>query len=112
VDALFSVVCRLPSIFEGEGFDVDADKVMFEIYKEAMYTNRYRVVYFTELNESNKEQEINRALAGEHFYDGFLRRYRIDEAKRIIDGFIERLNNGEQIDTSELDEALAPYVPS
>ncbi|MBI4532276.1 MAG: hypothetical protein HY709_12235 [Candidatus Latescibacteria bacterium] len=91
---------------------MDAEKVMFEIYREAMYTDRYRVVYFTELNESNKDQEINRALSGEHVYDGFLRRYRLDEAKRIIDGFIERLNNGEHVDTGELDKTLAPYTPS
>jgi hypothetical protein len=59
---------------------MEADKVMFEIYREAAYTGKYRVVYFTELNDANKEYEINRALSGEHFYDGFIRNYRKEEA--------------------------------
>ena len=45
---------------------------MFEIYRETTYTGKYRVVYFTELQDHDKETEINRAMAGEHFYDGFL----------------------------------------
>ena len=40
----------------------ESDKIMFEIYRETEYTGRYRVVYFTELQEHNKESEINRAL--------------------------------------------------
>jgi hypothetical protein len=37
----------------------ESDKVMFEIYRETEYTGRYRVVYFTELQDHNKETEIN-----------------------------------------------------
>ena len=54
------------------------DKIMFEIYRETEYTGKYRVVYFTELQDHNKESEINHAMAGEHLYDGFLRSYRKD----------------------------------
>ena len=45
----------------------ESDKIMFEVYKEATYSGKYRVVYFTELQDHNKEAEINRAMAGEHF---------------------------------------------
>jgi len=61
------------------------DRIMFEIYRETTYSGRYRVVYFTELNDHNRETEINRALAGEHFYDGFITSFRKDEAKAIIE---------------------------
>ena len=40
------------------------DKIMFEIYKESIYSDKYRVVYFTELHEHNKEREIDRAMKG------------------------------------------------
>ena len=50
----------------------ESDKVMFEIYREADYAQQYGVVYFTEWNEHNKETEINRAMAGEHFFACFL----------------------------------------
>lgn len=42
----------------------ESDKVMFEIYRETEYTGKYRVVYFTELQDHNKETEINHAMAG------------------------------------------------
>ena len=40
----------------------ESDKIMFEVYKEAAYTGLYRVVYFTELQDHNKEFEISRAM--------------------------------------------------
>jgi hypothetical protein len=90
---------------------MEADKVMFEIYRESTYTGKYCVVYFTELNEHNKEHEINRAMAGEHFYDGFIKNYRKDEAKEVIDGLLKRLNEGEKLTTADVDSALVKYVP-
>jgi len=84
---------------------------MFEVYRETAYSGQYRVVYFTELDEHNKEIEIARALAGDHYVDGYLRNYTKEEAKRIIDDLLERLNRGEQISPqrflSQLDDYLA-----
>ena len=91
---------------------MESDKVMFEIYRETSYNRKYRVVYFTELNEHNKEYEINRALSGEHFYDGFIRNFKKDEAKRIIDDLLRRMNSGEELTGDDFDRALADYVPA
>jgi len=88
----------------------ESERVMFEIYREASYNQRYQVVYFTELNEHNKEAEINRALAGEHFYDGYLSGINKDAAKAIIDRTVNRLNNGEPISPDELEHELAGYL--
>ncbi|HYW41866.1 MAG TPA: hypothetical protein VE959_03345 [Bryobacteraceae bacterium] len=88
----------------------ESDKVMFEIYRETEYTGQYRVVYFTELSDHNKETEINHALAGEHFFDGFIRNYGKDEAKGIIDSLLLRLNNGEPVDPKEVERALGEHM--
>ena len=88
----------------------EADKVMFEIYKETEYTGQYRVVYFTELSEHNKESEINHALTGEHFYDGFIKNFGKDEAKQIIGSLLERLNGGERFDSAEVERALGDHI--
>jgi len=88
----------------------EADKVMFEIYRETEYTGLYRVVYFTELEDHNKESEINHALAGEHVYDGFIRNYRKEEAKEIIGGIVDRLNSGERVDPQEIERALGDHI--
>ncbi len=89
---------------------MESDKVMFEIYREAAYTGKYRVVYYTELNENNKEWEINRALSGEHFYDGFIKNYRKDEAKDIIDMLLKRLNDGENLAPADVESALSEHM--
>ncbi len=89
---------------------MESDKVMFEIYREAAYTGKYRVVYYTELNENNKEWEINRALSGEHYYDGFIKNYRKDEAKDIVDSILKRLNDGEKLTPNDIEAALSEHI--
>ena len=88
----------------------ESDKVMFEIYRETEYTGKYRVVYFTELQDHNKETEINHALTGEHFYDGFLKNYRKEEAKEIISAILDRLNNGEKLNPQQVEAALGDHI--
>lgn len=84
---------------------------MFEVYREEGYGRRYRVVYFTELDEHNKESEINAAMAGEHFFDGFIRERGSREAKAVIDEMLSRLNGGEAVSSEEFEAALKPYMP-
>ena len=88
----------------------ESDKVMFEIYREVQYSGKYRVVYFTELQDHNKETEINHALNGEHYYDGFIKNYRKEEAKQIIEGCLERLNGGETVEPGEIERALGSHL--
>ena len=88
----------------------ESDKVMFEIYKETEYTGKYRVVYFTELQDHNKESEINHALSGEHYFDGFIKNFKKDEAKEIINSILGRLNNGERVDAQEVERALGEHL--
>ena len=88
----------------------ESDKVMFEIYKETEYTGKYRVVYFTELQDHNKETEINHALAGEHYFDGFIKNFGKDEAKEIINSLLSRLNSGERVDAQEVERALGEHL--
>ncbi len=90
----------------------ESQKVLFQIYREESFNRRFRVVYFTELGDKNKETEINRALAGEPIFDGFIKDFRKDEAKAIIDRFLEELNNGASFDTERFQKELQPYVPT
>jgi hypothetical protein len=89
---------------------VISDRTMFQIYREGGYGRRFRVVYFTELNDHNRETEISRAMAGEHLYDGFLKDYGKEEAKQIIARFVEQLNRGESPALESLRSELAPYA--
>jgi hypothetical protein len=88
----------------------ESDKTMFEVYRETSYTGRYHVVYFTELQDHNKETEINHAMAGDHFFDGFLKNFGKDEAKQIIDSLLTRMNGGEMISTDDFSRALGDHL--
>lgn len=83
-----------------------SDRTMFEIYREADYGRLYRVVYFTELDEHNKEFEINRAMSGEHLYDGFMTDLHKDEGKKRIAEIVSRLNAGERLSPADIDTHL------
>ena len=88
---------------------MQAAKVMFEIYREAGYGQKYRAVYFTELDEHNKEAEISRAMAGEHVYDSFLAERKLADGKAAVDQIIARLNDGEDVSPDAIAAFLEPY---
>ena len=89
----------------------ESDKIMFEIYKDTLYKQDYRVVYYTELNEHNKHVEINRAMSGEHYFDGFIKDYNKEEAKKIIAKIVSDLNEGNLVKPEEIKEMLKEFIP-
>jgi len=88
----------------------ESEKTMFEVYRDATYGSEFRVVYFTELQDHNKEIEINRAMAGEHFVDGFLRDLRKEDAKEIIDSLLGRMNEGQMLSPQQFLSALREHL--
>jgi len=88
----------------------DAKKVMFEIYRDAGYGGAYKVVYFTELGEHDRERQIDDAMRGEHIFDGFLLHRESQRAKHEVAVIIDRLNHGESLDTNAIEERLKPFL--
>ena len=85
-------------------------KIMFEVYREGGYDRRYRVVYFTELNDHNRDTELNRCLAGESFLSGFLAESSRKEGRTIITSALARLNEGEPLSADQLRRELEPHL--
>ena len=83
---------------------------MFEIYRESDFSGRYKVVYFTELGEHDKETEIADAMRGEHVFDGFLLHRDRSQAKQVVEEILARLNRGESIGSAEIEQLLQPYL--
>jgi hypothetical protein len=88
----------------------DTKKVMFEIYREADFTGQYKVVYFTELGEHDKETEIENAMRGQHIFDGFLLHRERNQAKQVVDELLDRMNRGESVDETVIKESLQPFL--
>ena len=84
---------------------------MFEIYRDKLYNEKFHVVYYTELNENNKHVEINRALAGTSYFDGFIKDFRKEEAKQIIDDIVKQLNDGVIVNKEEIKDKLKEFTP-
>lgn len=76
-------------------------KLMFEIYRERGPLGRYRVIYFTELDEHEREPQIERALAGQHVFDGFIADDR-PQSKDRIEALLARLNGGADLNAETI----------
>jgi len=83
---------------------------MFEIYRESSYNRAYRVVYYSDLGDHDKDKEINRAMAGDHVFDGFLGASGKRDAKKVITGLLARLNDGEELSPADIGRELEPYL--
>lgn len=88
----------------------DTKKVMFEIYRDTSVTGQYKVVYFTELGEHDKDTEIADAMRGEHVFDGFLLHRERQEGKQAVDQILQKLNQGENPDPTAIEAKLKPYL--
>ena len=90
----------------------ESDKTMFEIYREKEFNKKFRVVYYTELTEHNKETEINRALNGETIFDGFIKDISKEKGKVLIKEIVDEMNSKDKAFEKEeiinrLNECLA-----
>lgn len=90
----------------------DEKRIMFEIYRETADTGCYRVVYFTELGEHERESEISNAARGDHVFDGFILSRERMQAKTAVERILERLNSGAVVDPADIDHELRPFLAS
>ncbi|HMS33379.1 MAG TPA: hypothetical protein PKC91_04760 [Ignavibacteria bacterium] len=75
----------------------ESEKTMFEIYREREFNKKFKVVYYTELTEHNKEAEINHALNGETIFDGFIKDISKERGKILIKELVDEMNSGAKI---------------
>ena len=86
-------------------------KSMFEIYRQKDFNKKFKLIIYTELNEHNKEAEINRAMDGESVFDGFIKDSTKETAKKILKEIIDEMNKKEEaLSVSEIKEKLSEYL--
>jgi hypothetical protein len=83
----------------------DGKKVMFEIFRERE-DGAYRVVYFTELTEHEKDDALSEAMHGSHVYSGYFLHRDRERAKAAVARLLVRLNAGEAVSEQEIEYAL------
>ncbi len=86
-------------------------KSMFEIYRQKDFNRKFKLIIYTELNEHNKEAEINRAMDGESVFDGFLKDSKKEEAKKILKEILDEMNKKEEaLSEDAIKEKLSEYL--
>ena len=80
------------------------DRTMFEIYRETDYNRAFRSIFYTELDEHARDDEIARAANGETLFTGYFDDKRKDEARAIVDAIVDELNDMDE-DTAGMPEA-------
>lgn len=88
----------------------DGDKIMFEVYREVGFNQRYHVIFFTELDEHDRDDAIDSAMAGDHFFNGFIKAADGEAAKTVLLAYVGRLNQGAAGTGEELAALLAPFL--
>ena len=88
----------------------EADKVMFEIYRETEYTGKYRVVLLHR-TAGPQQRDRDQSRAGRR---AFLRRVHQELPQGRGQGdhrlLLGRLNNGEKLDAQEVERALGDHL--
>ena len=85
-------------------------KTMFEIYRDTEGNGEYKVIYFTELDDHNKETEIGAAMRGEHLFDGFLLNHEKAQGKKVVITLVDRLNRGEHLSPADIEHELKAFL--
>ncbi len=84
---------------------LDCKKVMFEIFRDC-HDGEYRVVYFTELGEHEKDRAVNEAMHGEHIFAGYMLHRDRCRGKIAVAELLERLNSGESLSDTQIESVL------
>jgi hypothetical protein len=80
------------------------DRTMFEIYRETDYNRSFRAIFYTELDEHARDDEIARAANGETLFTGYIDDKRKHEARTIVDAIVDELNEMDE-DTAGMPKA-------
>ena len=72
-----------------------SDKTLFEIYRGGAFDPRFHCIFYTDLEEHERERMIAKAAAGEPVFSGFVADDRKAEARSVIDAWLEELNDGD-----------------
>ena len=83
------------------------DKIMFGIYKESENDKPYQIIYFTELDEQERDTAMDRFVEGETIYTGFLKTTCLDEGKQLLADYLARWNDGSSPVVEELISSIA-----
>jgi hypothetical protein len=90
------------------------DRTMFEIYRGTDYDRAFRSIFYTELDEHARDDEIARAANGETLFTGYLDDRHKARARELVDAIVDELNEMDEdhagMPTAEIERRLAEVL--
>lgn len=90
------------------------DRTMFEIYRETDYNRAFRSIFYTELDEHARDDEIARAANGVTLFTGYLDDRHKARARELVDAIVDELNEMDEdeagMPTAEIERRLADVL--
>ncbi|MCR9159844.1 MAG: hypothetical protein ACE37F_05805 [Nannocystaceae bacterium] len=81
------------------------ERTMFEIFREGDYNRAFHYIFYTDLEEHARDDQITKAAAGETVYTGFLADETKEQARAVVEAIVDELNDMDE-DEAGMDAAV------
>jgi hypothetical protein len=71
------------------------DRTMFEIYRETDYNRSFHYIFYSDLDEHEREREIAKAANGQTVFTGYIDDTRKEAARALIEAIVDELNESD-----------------
>lgn len=90
------------------------ERTMFEIFREGDYNRSFHYIFYTDLEEHARDDQISKAANGENVFTGFLDDETKETARGILDSIVEELNEMDEdeagMEKVEIERRLADFL--
>lgn len=92
----------------------DDDKTMFEIYRESDYNRAFHCIFYTELEEHGRDDEIAKAAKGQTVFTGYLDDAKKEQARPVLEALVDELNDMDEdeagMPAEEIEKRLGDFL--
>jgi len=81
------------------------ERTMFEIFREGDYNRAFHYIFYTDLEEHARDDQITKAAKGETVFSGFLDDAKKEDARSVLEAIVDDLND---MDEDEDEAAMQP----
>ena len=90
------------------------ERTMFEIFREGDYNRAFHSIFYTDLEEHARDDQIAKAAAGETVFTGFIDDETKEQARVQIDAIVDELNDMDEdeagMEPAEITRRLSEFL--
>jgi len=88
------------------------ERTMFEIYRESDYNRAFHYIFYTDLEEHARDDQITKAAAGETVFTGFLDDEKKEDARGVVEAIVDELNDMDEDEAGMEPDAIRGRLSS